>query len=92
MHKYKPKKESIKKSRDENLNNAKKFWLLRHLKMVLLHCLQNLSIKNRVKKKEEKKKDDLKEFSTKINKMRHKEGPCLKDILAIKYLVKYYQT
>ena len=50
LYKYRPKKESIKKSRNETLNNAKKVlveekWLLRHLKMVLFHCLQNLSIK-----------------------------------------------
>ena len=39
--------------------------------MVLFHCLQSLTIKNRLKEKEEEKKtkDDLKEFSAKINKI-----------------------
>ena len=61
LGKYKPKKES------KNLEMK----LLRHLKMLLFHCLQNLTIKNRLKKKEEEKKtkDDLKEFIAKINKI-----------------------
>ena len=47
--------------------------LVRHLKRLLFHCLQNLS-KKQAEKKKKKRKDDLKEFSAKINKIETEKG------------------
>ena len=81
LHKYMPKKESKRKSRDETLNNVKKIF---SGKEMVIKAFEDgtipLSTKSQHKKQAEKKeeekkrKDDLKEFSAKINKIETEGG------------------